>query len=168
MLKQPDWVSSEELVSAVNDRTPLFIPNALDNLDYNWDDVIECLNIDNVPQKWMQYGGFVCEKLTNRFITIVELGMLLKAAFPPRTNDMTIHLYGSFSHRSETFGMHRDTADVFFIQGMGKTKFDFEFNRSYNLRMGDCLYIPRGVYHDPKPITPRFGFSIGLENGRYD
>lgn len=168
MQKLPNWLTSKELRDAVNSRTPFYIPNAVPTLNYKWDDVIELINMDKQLTRHMKGGGFLIHFLNDKFQSIVDLGQAIQNTFPSRTGDTTIHLYGSLSAESGTFGRHKDTANVFFIQGSGRTKFAFDDGSSYNLYNGDLLYIPCGVYHTPEPQGARFGFSIGLEEGRYD
>lgn len=168
MQKLLSWLQSKELRDAVNSRTPFYIPNAVPVLSYKWDDVIELMNMDKQLTKHMKAGGFLIHFLNDKFQQIVDIGEQLQNTFPSRTGDTTIHLYGSLSKESGNFGRHKDTANVFFIQGSGITKFAFDNEISYNLYNGDLLYIPCGVYHTPEPQGARFGFSIGLEEGRYD
>ena len=77
----------------------------------------------------------------------------------------TAHLYISLTSFSKTFGRHKDTADVFFIQALGKTHWaiDFEGMHEYDLDEGDMVFIPAGVFHASTPITPRVGLSIGFD-----
>ena len=77
----------------------------------------------------------------------------------------TAHLYISLMSFSKTFGRHKDTADVFYIQALGKTHWaiDFEGVQEYDLDEGDMVFIPAGVFHASSPLTPRVGLSIGFD-----
>ena len=87
--------------------------------------------------------------------------------FPPRTGDVTTHLYVSLFEGCKTLGEHMDTADVFYVGGIGNTSFSIN-NITYQIAPGDIMYIPRSVNHTPQPQAARAGFSIGLEHGRHD
>ena len=76
------------------------------------------------------------------------------------------HIYISILSKSKTFGRHMDSTDVFYIQGAGKTSWVVEdegevFN--YALEEGDMIYVPKGMYHTPFPLSPRYGISIGFD-----
>lgn len=78
----------------------------------------------------------------------------------------TCHLYVSLTSISETFGKHNDLMDVIIWQCIGITQwtiYDKEVYQ-YDLKPGEFLYIPMGMYHDTTPITPRASISFGLEN----
>ena len=83
----------------------------------------------------------------------------------PNIDSMDAHIYINLSTLSKTFGNHIDPVDVCYIQAQGQTEWIVTENREkykYILNPGDLLYIPQGIYHNPKPLTPRVGLSIGL------
>ena len=73
--------------------------------------------------------------------------------------------YLSLSSKSTTFGKHNDTTDVWFWQCIGQTKWTVwdPDPITYILNPGDIIYVPVGMYHDPQPVTPRAGMSIGIK-----
>jgi hypothetical protein len=73
--------------------------------------------------------------------------------------------YLSLSSKSTTFGKHNDTTDVWFWQCIGQTKWTVwdPDPITYILSPGDIIYVPVGMYHDPRPVTPRAGMSIGIK-----
>ncbi len=72
------------------------------------------------------------------------------------------HLYFNISTNAETFGKHKDTMDVYFWQCQGVTKWIVEDDEVI-LNPGDLIYIPKGVYHNVIPLTPRLGVSMSNE-----
>lgn len=77
-------------------------------------------------------------------------------------------IYMSLSSKSTTFGKHNDTTDVWFWQCIGQTKWTVwdPDPITYILSPGDIIYVPVGIYHDPQPVTPRVGMSIGIERNK--
>ena len=77
----------------------------------------------------------------------------------------TCHLYVSLTSISETFGKHDDFMDVVVWQSLGITKWTIYDEKvyEYNLKPGEFLYIPTGMFHDTTPVTPRASISFGLE-----
>jgi mannose-6-phosphate isomerase-like protein (cupin superfamily) len=73
------------------------------------------------------------------------------------------HLYISLTSISSTFGWHKDTTDVFFVQLLGKMKWEIENDYEYILTPGDMIYVEKSIWHNTIPITPRAGVSIGFE-----
>tara|TARA_R100001510_G_scaffold41888_1_gene38244 strand:+ start:216 stop:629 length:414 start_codon:yes stop_codon:yes gene_type:complete len=69
------------------------------------------------------------------------------------------HLYLNLLINEETFGRHNDEVDVYFwqVQGISKWIFDKE---NYILEKGDLIIVPKGIYHDVKPLSPRAGISM--------
>jgi ribosomal protein L16 Arg81 hydroxylase len=77
----------------------------------------------------------------------------------------TAHLFVSFTKFSQTFGKHKDTTDVYYIQALGNTKWNIEEENviyNYELSEGDMIYIPKHMYHTPIPTGPRVGISVAF------
>ena len=81
-----------------------------------------------------------------------------------------VAFYHSFHPSASSHGIHRDAADVFHWQQQGLTEFTVYENgaHTYLLAPGDGIFIPFGMYHDTKPITPRCGLSIGYFHDDYN
>lgn len=130
-----------------------------------WDEVF--WNIDqnvcagSVIEEQQNYGLITHNAhLIKKTQPILEL---VKQADP--TREWTAYMHLSLCTKSFTLGKHKDQADVWFWQTIGKTRwivFDQEIH-VYELSPGEMLYIPHGMYHDTKPLTPRVGISFGLE-----
>jgi hypothetical protein len=76
------------------------------------------------------------------------------------------HLYFSFVSDAISHGIHKDPISVWHWQQTGVTQWTiYENNQkfTYNLTPGDILWVPAGVYHGTKPLTPRAGLSFGLK-----
>lgn len=75
---------------------------------------------------------------------------------------LDLHTYTSFSKDSLTFGRHKDTMDVLIVQAVGLVEYFFDDGSNYKLEPGDSIYIPKGIYHEPKIFGPRITLSFGL------
>lgn len=130
-----------------------------------WDSIINNVDVNirkNLPVKIMNNFGIV----THDTLDIVEIHPILKILQKKYSNLTTsAHAYISFSSKSSTFGKHKDDTDVWVWGCIGITKwtvFDDEIHKYY-LHPGDIIYVPRGMYHDTKPITPRVSISFGVD-----
>jgi hypothetical protein len=101
----------------------------------------------------------------------------LKRAF--YKNNISCHAYCGFTDYSKSFSIHKDQMDVLYLQVVGDVewgiwKSDID-EKDITPDQGECVYkenfipgkwiwVPRGTYHLVKPITPRIGFSFGIEN----
>lgn len=130
-----------------------------------WDEVIFNFNKNVVEQtdfKIMNGFGFVTHQI-NHNKKVRAVGEELQKLFP--SNIISAHLYASFLEISQTFGRHNDNEHVFFWQCIGITQWTIWDDKEYvyNLMPGELLYIPVGMDHDTKPVTPRAGISFGIE-----
>ena len=71
------------------------------------------------------------------------------------------HLYLNLAVEKNTFRRHKDEDDVWFWQAQGITKWEFD-NEKHILEPGDLIYVPKHIYHDVTPLTPRAGISMSL------
>lgn len=136
--------------------------NAFQNLP-TWEDVI--LDLDRNIQECqhviaLNNLGFV----THFGERIPKVDQIVEEIKKKRPNEpmYTAHVYISLLHNSETFGNHKDETDVFFVLALGKMKWIIEDTEVHELTAGDMLFIPKGVFHKPEPMTPRVGISIGF------
>ena len=72
------------------------------------------------------------------------------------------HMYMGLTAKSESIGKHHDDCEVIFWQCIGKTEWTVDENNKYILSPGDCLYIPKGMMHEVKSLSPRMGISFGF------
>jgi hypothetical protein len=86
-----------------------------------------------------------------------------------KNQNFTALAYISLSSESGTYGRHNDVMDVWCWQMTGYTLWKVE-GRQRNfekvLEPGELIYVPRGMWHDTKPMTPRAGLSYGSEDLR--
>jgi hypothetical protein len=131
-----------------------------------WDDVIQNLNT-SIKNKWLvkylHHYGFV----THNAEIIPSVGELLKyiSTIDPNVPS-SAHCYFSLTDFSHTFGRHNDPSDVFFWQFIGKTEWTVESKNGtiiHILEPNDLLFVPRGMWHNTKPLTARAGISFGLD-----
>ena len=131
----------------------------------NWDEIIFNLNKNITNEnivKVLDNFGFVTHDIGDNH-KVQNVSEIIQKLFP--NNYISPHLYVSFSEISKTFGKHKDYQHVFFWQCIGITKWTVYEDKEYiyNLMPGEVLYIPRGIYHNTQPITPRAGISFGIE-----
>lgn len=75
--------------------------------------------------------------------------------------------YISLSSLSSTYGRHKDVMDVWCWQILGSTHWKVEGRkRNFDkvLEPGEMIYVPRGMWHDTKPMGPRVNISFGSED----
>lgn len=130
-----------------------------------WDEVIDLVDFsfnNNQPHKDSGNYGLVvhCAEM----IPSVEYVVNEIQKHHEHCTDIDSHVYMSLSSMSKTFGRHRDDVDVFFWQVKGQTRWIVEGSQkvSTTLNSGDIIYVPRGLYHDTRPLGPRFGISFGV------
>ena len=86
-----------------------------------------------------------------------------------KNQNFTALAYISLSSESATYGRHNDVMDVWCWQMQGYTLWKVEgrkMNFEKVLEPGELIYVPRGMWHDTKPMTPRAGLSFGSEDLR--
>ena len=157
------------LQDALAQKRHVFIKSFINICDLpSWQDVLNDLSLnfmDNSPTSpinvqedlgFVTYRGGRVAKVERIRQEIAKLNSQMPC---------TAHLYISLMSFSKTFGRHKDTADVFYIQALGRTHWaiDFEGTQEYDLDEGDMVFIPAGVFHASTPITPRVGLSIGFD-----
>ncbi len=155
---------------------PKFVQHRLDGDCYlfediqhplpTWEDVIENLNT-SIKNEWevkfLPHHGFV----THNTEMMPYVGELLEYISTTDSNvPSSAHCYFSLTEFSHTFGHHNDSSDVFFWQIIGKTEWTVESKNGtmvYILKPNDLLFVPKGMWHNTKPVTPRAGISFGLD-----
>lgn len=119
--------------------------------------------INSISTKSLPDYGIVLHNIFN----IEEVEFILNEIKNNNPNySYSAHAYVSLSKESKTFGKHKDGSDVWYWQCIGSTQWKiFEFNEtiSYILEPGDIIYVPRGIFHDVIPLSPRVGISFGLD-----
>lgn len=137
-----------------------------------WDEIIahfnKCAqNIDKYGLKTAGDGSFGVFLTDGHEIESVQVLMDKLWKFRPDESICTAHLYVSFLENSSTYGWHSDTTDVFFVQGIGVTVWEVNVNDEVikfpELNPGDLIYVPAHMQHNPQPLTPRVGISIGFD-----
>jgi len=131
-----------------------------------WDDILGDLdyNLHNGGHvKQLDNGGFVTHE-GFRMEKVRELGDRIQAIRP--SDLLTAHIYISLSSQSSTFGRHQDVShDVYYVQALGKAEWmdEDDGEHTYTLEPGDMIYVAAGLFHTPRPLTPRAGLSFGFE-----
>ena len=132
----------------------------------DWKKIIS--NIDlNIQNKQSIKSLFNYGIVLHEIFNIEEVDFILNEIKNNNPNySYSAHAYVSLSKESKTFGKHKDESDVWYWQCIGSTQwkiFEFNENISYILEPGDIIYIPRGIFHDVIPLSPRVGISFGLD-----
>lgn len=69
----------------------------------------------------------------------------------------------SFTTHEPTTGKHSDPVDVFYWQCVGDVKWTLSYENkeeSFVLNPGDVIYVPTGIIHEVKSLTPRASISF--------
>jgi hypothetical protein len=159
--------------------------NARNNEDYyhfgripiqtpSWQDILSefdreyKIHLETNDQNIFKYQdrlGFVLHEA--QAIPIVDLVLRQISLNHHRTHQrFTALAYISLSSESATYGRHNDVMDVWCWQMTGYTLWKVEGKRrnfEKVLEPGELIYVPRGMWHDTKPMTPRAGLSFGSE-----
>ena len=108
----------------------------------------------------------------------------LKQMLKPFPDDCRVStaMFINYDSVGESFQIHKDTMDVFYVHGVGSVEWGFWESASDKdtldpsegtlidkrvLNEGDAVYVPRGTYHHVTVSEPRVGFSFGIE-GPFD
>jgi ribosomal protein L16 Arg81 hydroxylase len=166
------WIRYSDLRSAVSNGTPFFIKEAIEEINVTWDDIVSNVNLCNDVNDPIKYlkGTFITHKVLNKKLDQIArpIRAELREVYPG-SHGYTSHVYSSMTINAETFGRHKDTADVFFLGIKGTTQFEiWDRNNnvsSYIIEVGDVVFVPRGLYHNTTALTPRSGISFGIERG---
>jgi ribosomal protein L16 Arg81 hydroxylase len=113
--------------------------------------------------------GFVLHQVQAVPIVNEFLSAISKEHSIRKNQHFTALAYISLSSESATYGRHNDTMDVWCWQMTGYTLWKVEGRkRDFEkvLEPGELIYVPRGMWHDTKPVTPRAGLSYGSEDMR--
>ena len=131
------------------------------------------INLKDYTKQLVKYYdklGFVLHEM--QAIPIVDefLKAISKSHSIRETQTFTALGYISLSSESATYGRHNDVMDVWCWQMTGYTLWQVE-GRKRNfekvLEPGELIYVPRGMWHNTKPMTPRAGLSFGAEDNHY-
>ena len=154
------------LKSSYNSQSPIFIKNCL-NINLLWEDVFNLL--DTITEKNLNFEihnhllsltilhGFFDNKIHDgaKFLSLYEI----------QPNKIySAHVYANLSKYAKTFGKHKDNVDVFYLQAIGKTKWEIEGHGEYLLDVGDLIYCPKNIYHTVTSLSPRVGISYGIKD----
>ena len=129
-----------------------------------WDDILGVLN-----QNTKRTSNF---KIPKNLVFSIMVGNQLKHAGEFKAEYAKLDIYKQSSAHlyislldTGTYGRHRDRADVIFWQLQGSTHWlvDDAETAEYTLEPGDAIYIPMGMYHTVKSLSPRAGMSFGLD-----
>lgn len=148
----------------ISKEEPFFFPKAVLPTP-TWDQALSCLDecVENdllIEEKkayvYILYDAHIIPSVMN----------LVKAIRQRNPNkNFTAHMYLSLI-KDSAFGKHKDEADVYFWQAQGKTRWVVdtkEGEKTFVVEQGDVIYVPNNTFHTVTSLTPRVGFSIGVE-----
>ena len=162
-----DFLNKEDFIKARSERHHYFFSGC--NLEvFDWNVVVGLFE-ENYKRRGVirdprQFNYFGFNLFECKSIPVVKQFEEALVNISPN-NEISSHLYTSFTSASETLGFHKDDVDVIFWQVGGSTQFtvidDFK-DYTYNLMPNDILYIPKGMTHCTKTLSPRYGVSFGF------
>lgn len=117
--------------------------------------------------KYQERLGFVLHQMQGIPIVDQILREISRSHNIRQRQNFTALGYISLSSESATYGRHKDVMDVWCWQMTGYTLWQVEGRRrnfEKVLEPGELIYVPRGMWHNTKPMTPRAGLSFGSED----
>ena len=156
-----------------------FLQNRLDSKHYffgnvsqnhempsiSWGDVIGCLDDGIKKNSFIKFlSGYRFVIHDHSYINSIQTLVNSISKLDPAVR-CSAHVYMHLMGSNDGFGSHRDKSDVIFWQVIGKTFWSIDDDKKYEyiLNPGDCIYVPRGMFHDVKSLSPRVGISFGLD-----
>jgi mannose-6-phosphate isomerase-like protein (cupin superfamily) len=86
----------------------------------------------------------------------------------PQITNIAFCGFGQFSG---SYPRHKDSMDVFLVQVISECKITIGYTEEPTnadqivvMKPGDCVYIPRGTWHQLEPSVSRVTFSFGFES----
>jgi len=86
----------------------------------------------------------------------------------PQITNIAFCGFGQFSG---SYPRHKDSMDVFLVQVISECKITIGYmeeptnaDETVVMKPGDCVYIPRGTWHQLEPSVSRVTFSFGFES----
>ena len=172
-----DFLKDQRYIDARNN-DDFFFFGKVDVPTPSWQEILEELNrqykihLHNRDFEIFKYQdnlGFILHKCEH--IPVVKEFLIAISLSHHRIHQLFTSLgYISLSSESKTYGRHKDEMDVWCWQMQGKTLWTVEGkNEKFEkiLEPGELIYVPRDMWHNTKPITPRAGLSFGSENVKY-
>lgn len=159
-----DFINDEKLNVARTNEQELYIPNVLTDT-VSWDEsfdyltkVVEEESNIKLPGKYFTIVTHTAHTHIHKVHVVNEHLKNIK-----NRNDYPVeaHMYMGLTGMSESFGPHSDDCEVLFWQCIGRTQWTVNDN-IYILCPSDCIYVPRGMQHDVKSLSPRMGISFGF------
>lgn len=132
----------------------------------SWDDIIHNIDLNIQKQYEIKNRSSYGIEIFNIFDINVVDSILNEIEKNNPNKKYSAHAYISLSAKSDTLGKHVDQSYVWFWQCIGKTDWEiFENDKVYHYELspGDFIYIPKGIFHNVKPLSPRVGISFGVD-----
>jgi hypothetical protein len=117
---------------------------------YKGQEIVEILNEDSIK---CEDSVYLPGTMKPAFDTILASGLPIE----------NIYTFISRKAGAETYGRHKDAESVMLVQAIGKMMYRFDDGTSCVIEPGDSLFIPSGVYHEPRAIMgPRVTLSCKM------
>jgi len=116
---------------------------------------------------WCNGGSIILTKASMLSREISSIAYAIENEFK---GSCDAHYYCSKSAKSKSFDPHIDHDDNFLVHSYGTVKWmvcdsldnDKDKAHSFNLTVGDLLYIPKGLAHVAYPMSKRISISVPL------
>tara|TARA_B110000305_G_C19244443_1_gene541588 strand:- start:393 stop:887 length:495 start_codon:yes stop_codon:yes gene_type:complete len=160
------FINDATLAKARSNKIELYIPSVL--LDtVSWDESFEHLTtVLKEPVPDIHYGPYltIVTHTAHDDIDIIkdiikDINVLEERANVDRIVEG--HMYIGLTQFGGNLGPHSDDCEVLFWQCIGQTQWSVN-DSIYVLNPGDCIYVPQGMQHDVKSLSPRMGISFGF------
>lgn len=160
-----DFIKNQKLLQARENRRHVFLGDQNLTLP-TWQEIIECVNWNMENDKSFRgYEYFGLAVWDCSTIKCVDEARMAYATLDTNLKP-SAHLYVSLCTKAKTSGWHWDDSDIVYWQAIGETKFEIEDDGrefTYIMKPNQMVFVPRGMYHNTTPLTPRAGISLGLD-----
>lgn len=169
-------ISEQSILEAYSNNKAVVFRSVFPN-DYNWQTFINHLDksiiVDPLSQKqgckevvgsinfWQNLTMTVENMSDDSFPELDMKSEFIKSMHKGETIGQFAAI--SFTKHEPTTGKHSDPVDVFYWQCIGDVEWTLYYNdieESFILNPGDIIYVPEGIIHEVKSLTPRASISF--------
>ena len=154
----------QSLENARQNRTQLYMQNVCPDTvtwDESFDYLTEVMNEDS-HVRLEKYFTIITHTAHHHLDKVKNFCAEIEKIENRSGDNIDAHMYTGLTSMSESIGEHHDVCEVIFWQCIGRTEWTINRNDTYVMSPGDCIYIPKGMMHEVKSLSPRMGVSFGF------
>ena len=162
------WGRIEEITDYQwNDIMPLIDTHPPDLYDWNREKQRLGLNSFHTRPSSPQIAKDIVGEMEEFFVQPAPKKFEYEKGEPQITNIAFV----GFGQFSGSYPRHKDSMDVFLLQVINECKITIGYTEESTnadetvvMKPGDCVFIPRGTWHQLEPTVSRVTFSFGFES----